>query len=301
MIESLAGFFGPALLNAAGSMLGNDMQSDEAAAARQHSAWQAGTQRDWQALMRSTQYQTATQDMQKAGLNPMLAYSQGGAGTPSGGIGGSPAAAAMKNPSETFSASTAAQIRNIDAQTDKTRAEEGEIRERTPSHAVGRSHVEQQIAQSAMEIENIIAQTSERDASAAQIRQQTLNLREVIPQIQESVRLLRAQTTQTGTMTDEARQRIKENLPKLEAGLKRLETIYREMEAPGRETTHAFESSATGAVLRTIREALRDIIPGFGVIMGPRGSKPSKGSTTSSHTTHSSGQSSTTNTRRTND
>lgn len=40
--------------------------------------------RDWQGLMRKTQYQEAVNDLQAAGLNPMLAYSQGGAGTPSG-------------------------------------------------------------------------------------------------------------------------------------------------------------------------------------------------------------------------
>lgn len=40
--------------------------------------------RRWQENMRSTQYQTAVKDMKAAGLNPILAYKQGGAGTPSG-------------------------------------------------------------------------------------------------------------------------------------------------------------------------------------------------------------------------
>lgn len=38
--------------------------------------------REWQEKMRATQYQTAVADLRAAGLNPMLAYSQGGAGTP---------------------------------------------------------------------------------------------------------------------------------------------------------------------------------------------------------------------------
>lgn len=41
-------------------------------------------QMSFQERMRATQYQTATTDMRKAGLNPLLAYQQGGAGTPSG-------------------------------------------------------------------------------------------------------------------------------------------------------------------------------------------------------------------------
>lgn len=43
-------------------------------------AEQAQKQMDFQERMRKTQYQTATEDMKAAGLNPMLAYQQGGAG-----------------------------------------------------------------------------------------------------------------------------------------------------------------------------------------------------------------------------
>lgn len=55
-------------------------------------AGEAKTQRDWENMMSSTAYQRATSDMKAAGINPMLAYIQGGASTPSGASasGGTP-------------------------------------------------------------------------------------------------------------------------------------------------------------------------------------------------------------------
>lgn len=67
-----------------GGMLGNQSRSDIAGKTNAFNAAQSQAQMDFQERMRNTQWQAGVKDMEAAGLNPMLAYSQGGAASPSG-------------------------------------------------------------------------------------------------------------------------------------------------------------------------------------------------------------------------
>jgi hypothetical protein len=87
---------GGGLLGFIGQQQTNQKNWDIAQAANAASAEQAAAQMAFQERMRKTQYQTAVEDMKSAGLNPMLAYTQGGAGTPTGAMG-SVSTATMKN------------------------------------------------------------------------------------------------------------------------------------------------------------------------------------------------------------
>lgn len=67
---------------------GTEMQYNtaERIASQTFNAEEAQKARNWQEMMSNTAYQRAVADMKQAGLNPLLAYSQGGASSPSGAV-----------------------------------------------------------------------------------------------------------------------------------------------------------------------------------------------------------------------
>ena len=88
-------------------------------------ASEAEKNRHFQEVQRETQYQTAVEDMIAAGLNPMLAYSQGGA-RPTGGSQGSavqPAAMLNSAGAGITAAAQAASIQQTEAQTRNVEAD----------------------------------------------------------------------------------------------------------------------------------------------------------------------------------
>jgi hypothetical protein len=180
------------ILGFVGQQQTNQKAWDIAQSANAASAEQAMRQMDFQERMRATQYQTAVEDMQKAGLNPMLAYQQGGAGTPSGAMGQVSTAKvgnaigsalqgyqtlAMNNADldlkDATTKGTAAQTIKTEADTIKTAADIGYTLENTKLNQQQKTNLEEALKKISQEIVNLRA--SERLTTA-----QTRNVQENI-------------------------------------------------------------------------------------------------------------------------
>lgn len=112
-IGGVANYFGQQSANATNIQLSREAQ--------QFNAHEAAKNRDWQAMMSNSAYQRSMADMRAAGLNPMLAFSQGGASSPSGSSASGTAATVENAVGPALS--TALQAATVKAQIDKIKSD----------------------------------------------------------------------------------------------------------------------------------------------------------------------------------
>lgn len=129
-VEAAAPIVG-GLLGFSGQQSANDANIRIASQASAFNAEQARENRDWQERMSNTSYQRAVKDLTAAGLNPMLAYGNGGASSPGGATGSAVVSKVENAPASGVASAQAAmnmavakaQVKQIEAQTENTQAD----------------------------------------------------------------------------------------------------------------------------------------------------------------------------------
>lgn len=141
----------PAAAGIIGGLLSNKGQKD----ANETNLQVAREQMEFQERMSNTQYQRGVKDMSAAGLNPMLAYSQGGASSPSGATTSVGNALGAGVTGATSSAGQAMglmqgiqQVRQSEAQTEQVKAETDRIRSITMANELNTAKLQWEIEHS---------------------------------------------------------------------------------------------------------------------------------------------------------
>jgi hypothetical protein len=142
-------------LAAVGGSLLSGYLNNQAAASRQDDA------QGFSAQQFASRYQTTVKDMQAAGLNPMLAYTQGGGNAPTSSAASS-AGYGDLGQTMTQAKMASAQVANLAADTENKKAQAGLI--------------EAQIAQTRASAGQLVSSTAVQDETVNKIKQEVVNL-----------------------------------------------------------------------------------------------------------------------------
>lgn len=252
--------------NADQAQITREYNADEAQIARDQqmnfNSAESQKNRDFQANMRSTQYRTAVEDMKSAGLNPMLAYQNGGAGTPSGGqatASGTSASATnasagslhrMENTTQAGlnGAMAAAQIANTEAQTKVAEATAEKVKAEVPNVQASTAKMKAELPKITAEIDKLV---EEKDNLVKEGWNKT-----------EVGNLLRAQTILAGVETGLKANTINQQDAQIQ--LTKVETLLKQLGVAGAKNLENWEkftsdeklgnaSKAAGALANTAR------------------------------------------------